>query len=109
MMMKGIPWDVLGPALSAVIFILLIVFGFMLKFQKAIKPIPKNIESTDKKTLCFEHHGDIASNRTALEMIATQMKENSDSNTQQHRDIFKKMDKISGKIIREIHKTNGKQ
>ncbi len=108
-MIKGIPWDVLGPALSAVLLILLVVFGFMLKFQKAIKPIPKDIESTDKKSLCFEHHGDIASNKTALEMVGTQMKENSDSNTSQHKDIFNKIDRLGTKIIKEIQKSNGKQ
>jgi len=104
-MIKGIPWNVIGPALSAVVVILIIVFGFVYKLKKLEKPsgsLPKDINSTGKKTLCFIHHGDIASNKTAIEMIGDQIKITNENNREDHDKIELKIDKLGDKIIQAI-------
>jgi len=104
-MLKAIPWDVIGPALSAVCLILIVVFGFILKFQKQSKPnspLPVDINSTGKKTLCFQHEGKIASNKTAIEMIGTQLNTLHENNREDHNKIEKKIDDLGGKIIQAI-------
>ena len=108
-MMVNIPWNLIGPAATIAIAILLVVFGFILKMQKGSQSVPKSIDKTDKKSLCFEHHGDIASNKTAIEMIGTQMKENSDNNTSQHKDLFNKIDNLKITLVKEFRKSNGQK
>ena len=67
-MLKTIPWETIGPAAIAAIVILIVVFCFMLKWKKLEKtPIipsnpPKDINATNKKSLCFTHEGKISAN-----------------------------------------------
>lgn len=112
-MLKAIPWETIGPAAAAAVIILVLVFGFILKFQKATKPAsmpsnpPKDINATGKKTLCFQHHGDIASNQTAIKMIREQLNEANKQNSDQHGKIFDKLEELKTTIIKEIQKANG--
>lgn len=112
-MIKGIPWDTLGPAALVAVVILAIVFGFILKWQKATKPAtapsnpPKDINETDKKSLCFEHHGDIASNRTSIKMITKQQAQAQKENREDHGTITQKIEDLGTTIIKEIQKANG--
>jgi hypothetical protein len=114
-MLKGIPWQFIGPAAAAAVVILIIVFGFMLKWQKGAKTAvapsnpPKDINATGKKTLCFQHHGDIASNQTAIKMIGDQQEKIQEQNSEQHGKLFDKIEDLGTKIITEIHKANGGQ
>ena len=104
-MIKGIPWDVIGQVSAAVIVILAVVFGFILKFQKQSKPtlsLPKDINSTGKKTLCFTHEGKIGANEQAIKMISDQMKTAHQDNREDHNKIEKKIDDLGGKIIQAI-------
>lgn len=104
-MIKGIPWDVIGQVSTAVIVILAVVFGFILKFQKQSKPTlnpPKDINSTNKKSLCFTHHGDIAENKKAIEMIGDQIKITNENNREDHDKIELKIDRLGDKIIQAI-------
>lgn len=109
--MQGqIPWNIIGPAGALVIVVLILVFGFILKYQAkkgSNSGPPKDINSTGKKTLCFEHHRDIASNQTAIEMICEQLKTTSENNRKDHKDMFTKIEGLGTKIIEEIHKANG--
>ena len=112
-MLKAIPWDTLGPIATAVIVILVVVFGFMLRWQKGAKPActptnpPRDINSTDKKTLCFKHEGKIASNTTAIGIFGAALVEANKENSNQHGKIFDKMEDLKTTIIKEIHKANG--
>lgn len=112
-MLKAIPWETIGPAAIAAIVILVVVFGFILKWKKLEKPAsapsnpPRDINATHKKTLCFQHHGDIAANATAIGMISDNLKEANKHNSQQHARIFTKLEELGKEIILEIHKTNG--
>ena len=114
-MLKAIPWETIGPIATAVIFILAIVFGFILKWQKGTKPPvvpsnpPRTINDTHKKSLCFDHHKDIAKNETAIEMIGEQLKEANRNNSEQHGKLFDKIEEQGKEIITEIHKTNEKK
>jgi len=104
-MLKAIPWDVIGQVSAAVIVILAVVFGFILKFQKQSKLTlspPKDINATGKKTLCFTHHGDIAANQKAIEMIGDQIKISNKNNREDHDKIELKIDDLGGKIIQAI-------
>jgi len=111
-MLKAIPWDTIGPAAIAALAILAIVFGFILKFQKGSKPActptnpPVDINSTSKKTLCFQHEGKIASNATAIGIFGAALVEANKNNSDQHRKIFDKMEDLKTTIIKEIHKAN---
>ena len=112
-MFKAIPWQIIGPAAAAALAILGAVFWFMLRWQKQTKTAPaptnppRDINATQKKTLCFEHHGDIASNKTAIEMIGEQQKQAQEQNSEQHGKIFDKLEDLGTTLIREIHKANG--
>lgn len=112
-MLKTIPWDTLGPIATAVIIILIVVFGFMLRWQKATRPTytpsypPKDINSTNKKTLCFKHEGGIASNTTAIGIFGAALVEANKENSNQHGKIFDKMEDLKTTIITEIKKVNG--
>ena len=112
-MLKGIPWQFIGPAAAAAVVILTVVFAFILKWQKATKPNPgptnppRTINDIPKKTLCFEHHGHIAENRKAVEMIGEQLKASQQQNSEQHGKIFDKLEDMGTTIIKEIHKKNG--
>lgn len=112
-MFKAIPWDTIGPIASAIIIILVVVFWFLLRWQKGAKPpiapsnAPKNINNTHKKTLCFQHHGDIAANATAIGMISENLKEANKHNSQQHARIFTKLEDLGKEMITEIQKING--
>lgn len=111
-MIKGIPWEIVGPALSAVIIILAVVFGFILKLKKLEKPVltpPKNINSTGKKTLCFTHHGNIAANQTAIKMIGEQLKISNENNRKDHGKIFDKIDLVKKEIIQAIDENSVKE
>ena len=112
-MLKGLPWDTLGPAAAAAVVILVIVFWFILKWQKATKPAalptnpPVDINSTSKKTLCFQHEGKIASNATAIGIFGAALVEANKNNSDQHEKLFDKCEQMGKDIIREIHKANG--
>lgn len=112
-MFKGIPWDIIGPAAGAAVIILILVFGFILKFQKGSKPAPaplnppKDINATQKKSLCMDHHRDIGKNQTAITMISDNIKEANEQNSTQHGKIFDKLEDLGTTIIKEIHKANG--
>jgi len=114
-MLKAIPWDTIGPIVTAVIIILAIVFGFMLRWKKldktSITPTnpPKDINATHKKSLCFAHEGRIASNETAIRIFADNLKEANQQNSDQHGKIFDKMEEMGKDIITEIHKANGEK
>ncbi len=108
-MLKAIPWNDIGPVLSAVIIVLAVVFGFILKFQKQSKTkpaLPKDINSTGKKTLCFQHEGKIASNETAIEMIGEQQLQAHKDNREDHNKIETKIDDLGGKIIQAINENS---
>lgn len=112
-MLKAIPWETIGPIATAVIIILVVVFWFMLRWQKGTKsPIapsnpPKDINATDKKSLCFVHEGRIASNETAIRIFSDSLKEANQQNSDQHGKIFDKMEEMGKEIVTEIHKANG--
>lgn len=112
-MLKGIPWDVIGPVATAVIVILAIVFWFMLRWQKGARPPitptnpPRNINDTHKKSLCFDHHRDISANATAIGMISENLKEANEHNSQQHARIFTKLEDLGKEMLTEIQKING--
>ena len=110
--MKAIPWDTLGPASMAAVIILILVFGFILKFQKGSKALtptnpPIDINATNKKTLCFKHEGEIQANKTAIAIFGASLKEANTNNRQDHGKIFEKIEDLGTKIITEIHKANG--
>lgn len=112
-MLKGIPWDTIGPIATAVIIILAIVFWFILRWQKQTKPAaaptnpPRTINDTHKKSLCFDHHKDIAQNQTAIKMIGDQFKAAQEQNSEQYGKLFDKLEEQGKEIIKEIHKANG--
>jgi hypothetical protein len=114
-MLKAIPWEILGPVLAAVIIILFIVFGFILKFQKQSKsPIipsnpPRGIDETSKKTLCFKHEREIGENATAVRIFGEALQEANRNNSEQHGKLFDKLEEQGTTIIREIHKANNKR
>ena len=112
-MLKGIPWDVIGPAAGAAVVILIIVFGFILKFQKGSKAAtlpagpPKDINATTKKSLCFKHEGEIQGNTKAIEIFGSALVEANRENTAAHVRIFDKIEAQGKEIITEIKKANG--
>jgi len=114
-MWKALPWDTIGPIVTAVIIILIVVFGFMLRWQKGTKPPivpsnpPKDINATHKKSLCFAHEGRIASNETAIRIFSDSLKEATLQNSEQHGKIFDKMEEMGKEIVTEIHKANGEK
>lgn len=114
-MWKAIPWETIGPAAIVAIVILAIVFGFMLRWKKLEKtPIapsnpPRDINSTNKKTLCFTHEGKIAANTKAIEIFGGALRQANKDNSEQHGKIFDKMEDLKTTIIKEIHKANGGQ
>ncbi len=107
-MIKGIPWNDIGPIAIAVIVILSVVFGFILKFQKQSKPTspPKDINSTGKKTLCFEHHKDIGKNQTAIEMVAEQQLQAHKDNREDHTKIEVKIEAQGKEILQAIDESS---
>lgn len=110
--MKALPWDIIGPAAGVACFILVIVFGFILKFQKGTKNLvptnpPKNIDSTDKQTLCFSHEGRIEANREAIKIFGGALKEANKQNSDAHGKLFDKLEAQGKEIITEIKKANG--
>lgn len=107
-MLKQIPWDIIGPAAGAACFILIIVFGFILKFQKGTKNLaptnpPKDINSTGKKTLCFKHEGEIQGNAAAIKIFGAALTEANRENSKQHGKLFDKIEAQGKEIITEIH------
>ena len=114
-MLKAIPWDIIGPAAGVLIIVLVIVFGFMLKWQKGAKTAtaptnpPRSINDTHKKSLCMDHHRDIGKNQTAISMIGNQLEKTQEQNSEQHGKIFDKLEDLGTTIIKEIHKANGGQ
>lgn len=112
-MLKAIPWDTIGPVVAGLVIILILVFGFILKFQKGTKPAPaplnppKDINATQKKSLCMDHHRDIGKNQTAISMIGNQLEKSQEQNSEQHGKIFDKLEDLGTSIIKEIHKANG--
>lgn len=108
-MIKGIPWNDIGPLAIALIVILSVVFGFILKFQKQSKPtlaLPKDINSTGKKTLCFTHEGKIAANEKAIEMIGEQLNTVHENNREDHHKIEAKIDDLGEKVIQAINENS---
>ena len=113
-MLKALPWDVIGPAAGVTIFILVVVFAFILKFQKGAKNLtptnpPQDINQTSKKSLCFKHEGAIASNTTAIGIFGAALQEANKNNSNQHERIFDKLDELKETVITEIKKVNGGQ
>ncbi len=112
MVLKAIPWETLGPASLAAVIILVLVFGFILKFQKGSKALtptnpPTDINKTSKKTLCFKHEGKIASNTTAIRIFGAALVEANRNNSDQHGKIFDKLEDFKTEVITEIKKVNG--
>lgn len=108
-MLKHIPWNDIGPVLSALIIVLAIVFGFILKFQKQSKPTlapPKDINSTHKKSLCLEHHQDIGKNQTAIEMIGDQQLQAHKDNREDHTKIEAKIEAQGKEILQAIDESS---
>jgi len=106
---QQIPWHILGPAGCLAIVILIIVFAFLVKFQKKntqAPTIPKDLNTISKKTLCFKHEGDIAANSKAIEMIGDQLKTVHENNRQDHGKIFKMMEDNQKDIIKHIDAKN---
>jgi len=112
--MAKIPWEIIGPVATAVIIILTVVFGFMLRWQKAAKPNPgpsnppKDLNTVSKKTLCFTHEGRISSNETAIKMLGETLKTCNENNREDHKEIFDKIDDMRERVITEIKKVNGR-
>lgn len=113
-MFKALPWDMIGPIATAVIFILAIVFGFILKFQKGAKNLtptnpPMDINKTSKKTLCFRHEREIGENAAAVRIFGEALQEANRENSKQHGKIFDKLEDLGKEMITEIQKINGGQ
>lgn len=111
-MLKEINWDIIGPAAGAACFILILVFGFILKFQKAAKNLtpanpPIDINKTSKKTLCFRHEREIGENAAAIRIFGEALQEANRENSKQHGKIFDKIEAQGKEIITEIQKANG--
>lgn len=112
-MLKAIPWNIIGPAATVAIVILVVVFWFMLKWKKLEKPAPaplnppRSINDTHKKSLCFAHEGRISSNETAIEMVCEQLGTANENNRKDHKDMFEKIETLGKDIITEIHRANG--
>ena len=112
-MLKTIPWDTLGPAALAAVIILILVFGFILKFKKLEKTAPaplnppRSINDTHKKSVCFKHEGEIQSNKTAIGIFGAALQQANKDNSEQHGKLFDKIEDLGTKIITEIHKVNG--
>ncbi len=106
-----IPWEIIGPAGGLVIILLIIVFGFILKFQakrNTTPAPPKDIQTMSKSSPCFRHERDIGGNTTAIGLIAEQVKISNENNRKDHKDLFGKMEDLKTTIIKEIHKSNDK-
>ncbi len=109
-----IPWEVIGPVAAGVVAILIIVFAFILKFQKQSKAatvgfpspsvLPKNTDTVSKQTLCFNHESRISKNETGIENVEEQLDKTQKLNRQDHKDIFEKIDVMGKDIIKEISK-----
>ena len=111
-MWKAIPWDTIGPVVAGLVVILILVFGFILKFQKGTKnltPInpPMDITTTGKKTLCFTHEGKIAANAEAIKIFGGALQEANRVNSDAHGKLFDKLEAQGKEIITEIKKVNG--
>jgi len=106
--MPIINWNLLGPVLGAVVLILIIVFGFIVKMRKIDKSIPhnppKNPANLDKKTVCFEHESKISTNKANIENVGKQLDKLEKSNSEAHGKIFDKLDETQFKIIEAIKK-----
>lgn len=104
-MLTKIPWEIIGPVSAAVVIILGIVFGFILKFQKMSKPAlapPKDINSTHKKSLCLEHHQNIGKNQQAIEMIGKQQLQAHKDNREDHGKLETKIETLGKDILQAI-------
>ena len=114
-MLKQIPWETLGPIATAVIIILIVVFWFILRFQKQSRLValptnpPIDITTTSKKTLCFKHEGEIQSNKTAIGIFGGALQQANKENSEAHGKIFDKLEAQGREIIMEIKKANGGQ
>lgn len=102
-----INWELLGPVLGALIIILTMVFGFILRMRKmdrqSYSPLPKNDPGTlDKKTLCFNHESRISSNETAITNVGKQLDKQEINNRKDHEKIFEKLEETKLKIIEAI-------
>jgi len=101
-----IPWEIIGPAASIVVIVLILVFGFILKFKKLDKtaPVapsnpPKNSDTLSKISLCFDHEGRISSNTKAVEMACKSIDKYQEQNRMDHGKIFKKMDDLTTTVL----------
>ncbi len=109
-----IPWEVIGPVAAGVVAILVIVFAFILKFQKQSKvatvgfpnssTLPKPTDTISKKTLCFEHESKISSNATKIGEMKEQQEIQRKENREDHDKLSKEIDDMGTKIISEISK-----
>lgn len=103
-----IPWESIGPAASLLVIILIIVFAFILKFNKQTKPtsssLPKPTDTVSKQTLCYNHESRISKNETGIEKVEEQLEKTQKLNRQDHQTIFGKIDTMTEKIITEISK-----
>lgn len=111
-MWSAIPWKTLGPASLALVVILVLVFGFILKFQKGAKnltPInpPIDITTTSKKTLCFKHEREIGENATAVRIFGEALQEANRVNSDAHGKLFDKLETQGKEILTEIKRANG--
>lgn len=106
-----IPWEVIGPVAAGVVAILIIVFAFILKFQKQVKvtvpnssSLPKPSDTLSKQTLCFNHESRISKNETGVENLEKQLTETQKLNRKDHKEIFTKIDDMGTMIVKEIVK-----
>ena len=105
--MDKIPWGTLGPVISGVVVILIVVFVFIIKMKNGKKPdLPAsgNPETLSKKSLCFDHEGRIKGCEVNIGNISTQFKESREDNRKDHKDLFEKIDEMGKDIIRHLEK-----
>lgn len=96
-----IPWDIIGPAGVLVIVILILVFAFILRSQALKAPgpgPPKDVNTVNKKTLCFKHEGEIAGNTATIVAFKEEMAKFQTTNGKAHEKIFGKFDDLGKEI-----------
>ncbi len=112
-MPSKIPWEVIGPAAGVVIALLILIFAFILKFQKQSRvtvpnssALPKPTDTLSKKTLCFNHESRISSNTTMIGEMKEQQETQRKENREDHNKLSKEIDDMGTKIISEISKNS---
>lgn len=105
----SIPWHIIGPAGALAVIILLIVFGFLLKYQSKKSSnscAPKDLNTVNKNSLCFNHEGRISANEATTNAIEKELGKMYKSNREDHGKIFDKMENLGKEIITAINNKN---